>query len=34
MFQDFSDELELCENYGMLSNIDGEKDEIMVIAFD
>lgn len=34
MYQDFSDELELCENYGMLSNINGEKDEITSIAFD
>ncbi len=34
MFQDFSDELELCESYGMLSNIDGEKDQIMAVAFD
>lgn len=34
MYQDFSDELELYESYGMLSNINGEKDEIAVIAFD
>ncbi len=33
MFQDFSDELELCESYGTLSNINGEKDEIMTIAY-
>lgn len=34
MYQDFSDELELYESYGMLSNINGEKDEIAAIAFD
>lgn len=34
MYQDFADELELYESYGTLSNINGEKDEIMAITFD
>lgn len=33
MFQDFSDELELCESYGTLSNINGEKSAIMAVAY-
>ena len=32
--QDFSDELELCESYGTISNINGEKDRILGIASD
>ena len=33
MFQDFSDELELYENYGTLSNINGEKNIIAAVAY-
>lgn len=32
-YQNFADELELFENYGTLSNINGEKDRIMEIAY-
>lgn len=32
MYRDFSDELELCESYGTLSNINGEKTQIMELA--
>lgn len=32
--QDFSDELELCKSYGMISDINGEKDTLLNIASD
>lgn len=32
-YQDFRDELELCESYGTLSNINGEKDALTALAY-
>ncbi len=34
MYRDFADELELCESYGKLSNINGEKDRTMRLAYE
>ncbi|MDE5755180.1 MAG: hypothetical protein K2H89_11680, partial [Oscillospiraceae bacterium] len=33
LYQDFFNEMELCESYGTLSNVNGEKDEILAITY-
>ena len=34
IYQDFSDELELYESYGMISDINGEKSEMMAVTYE
>lgn len=33
MYEEFCDEVELFENYGMISNMNGEKDSVLKLAF-